>query len=249
MKNIFLLIPLFFAFNIQTEQNKITENGLELVMAHYKTTPFDLDFWQHARIIAASSVFSAGTWLATRAIVNILQPKIRTLNLLDVKSWSLPEKIVTLAAFAAFAKISFDEQTPEGIAYNANKNGLLNSLLTCSTQEEIKSTLDCAFVSEILPRSAAFAELNTIRDALKKILNLINTIQASNPNKNFNYIAETISTNINVVESTLLLIKSDPQWIEECNASRLSQMQATQQAHFNANLAGSAVQLAHVYAR
>lgn len=249
MNKKFLLATLLLFSAAKADDNTANANGFELVMANYRTTPLDISFWQHAQIIGASSLLSAGTWLATRCIVNIFQAKKRDLDLINFATWSLPETIITPASFALYAKLFFDNQTPKGIAYNANKNGLLNALLACSTQEEIESTLDRLFVAESFPRTAAFGQLNIIRDSLKRVYGLVVSLQASKPNRHFKQVTEVLSTNINLVEKILLLIKNDIRWFEECNATTLSHAQATQQANLNAKLAESAINIAHAYAQ
>lgn len=249
MNKNFLLATLLLCSYAQATDTTKEANAFELVMAHYRTTPLDLSFWQGTTTLAGSAFLTACTWLTTRAITNIFQPKEREIDALNIKTWSLAEKIITPASFAFWAKAIFDQQTPEGISYNANKTGLLNSLLESSTQEEITNTLDRTFVSENFPRTAAFKELNFIRDSLKRVYELVIALQATKPNRNFEEVKAALSANISLVEATLLLIKSDIRWFEECNATNLSKVQATQQANFNAKLAGSAINLAHAYAK
>ena len=261
-KNLILaafLLPAIFSSNASellvnatdTYIKKPQETSLDLVITHYQTSFLDLPFWEKARVAGFSTLAGACVWLITRAFSNVFVTDRTDLNILDIKSWNTAQMITTPASMILVGKVLSDSEKPEGIAKNPAQNNLLRALLLCKSNAEIQKTLDQIFITEHFPRAIAFQQLSNLKASLNKICKLLVTIHTKDKKSPhiFNTLVNALSHDIHVVDNALLLIKNDPRWFEECNAHTLKQSQAVHEARLNAELAGSAVDLAHLYTR
>lgn len=252
MKKYLLCTSLLFACTALSTENFSApddriENVLDTIATDFNTSFFDLPFWTKAQIAALTTLGGACTWLGTRAFTNIFEETDKRVVISQWKEWQLSQKITTPVGLIWFGKILTNAEKPEGIARNANADGLLSALLTCQTTDEIKETIDARFVTERFPRAVAFQQLSTLHASLNKLFKLVKETQTIKPHRNFNKIIQLLNQNLNHVNQALLILKNDSRWFEECNAHALKQAQATQQSEHNARLAGTAINLAHAY--
>jgi hypothetical protein len=235
------------------------ENALDMIASNYHTSFLALPAWAKVRVVGFGTLGAACVWLSTRAFTNIFKPYAgkdangipirRDLDITDWESWTWAETGTTPLSLIWFCKALSESEKPEGVAKTANEDGLLHAILACKTTEELTDTVDRRFVTERFPRAIAFNKLTSLREALNKLFGLLKETQYKKPSRHFAVINRTLITNLNHVDNVLLLLKSDPRWFDECNAHTLKQAQGVQEANHNAQLAGTAVHLAHAYSR
>jgi hypothetical protein len=249
MKKFLLITTLMVSFAQQTIKAEDNINSLELVADSYNTSFIDLPLKSQAGAGALGLIVGAYTFLATRALTNIFQPKRRELDLFNVKTWTWAELMTTPLAAGFTTHWLAGESKPEVAAQRANENGLLDVILESETNEEILKNIDAKFIVERFPRATAFAQLTSLRNTLTSLLKITTQFNIYRPHDNFDLIKETLTQNINKVDLALLVVKQDARWLQECNAQTMNNMHSTQDAQFKSELANTAINIAHAYAK
>lgn len=245
-----MLLALFCIIILRTSNVYAEEvNALEMITNNYRTSFLDLTVWQQLGALGWGALGSAGTYLATKAVENILSSKPNEVNFWNLQEWSWAERGTVTIGTLWVTKYAGDQFKPEAVARKANENGLLNLLLDATTEDELQQALDEKFVTHHFPRAAAFAQLNELHANITHLLDITNKHNMYRPRHNFKTLQETLKSNLKRVNTALLLIKKDSRWHQECNAYAVNRIQAAQETQQQMELAGAVLQAAHAYSR
>lgn len=205
--------------------------------------------------LSGSDVFLIGTnalmgavvgQFVTRAGRTILNPRgpVNSDNVFDPSSWSTGVKAGSLLGGVIGAVGCSHFVGLKTIAQMINQP-LLVITLSSSVPAELTKALDTLFISHRFPRAAAFNELDTLRQQLSDILSRFEKLRGKPAYDQAKLLIPAILTFSTAVKDAMLVVKNDPRWFEECNASTLAMTQANIQSYQNAQLATSVIQLAH----
>jgi hypothetical protein len=212
---------------------------IQALPEHPHFTPNDF-----ALAAVCSMVGSIIGHLGTCAIANLLdqttpiKPRYFTPS-----QWNFPLPLTTVGGGLYGGYLYLYHSNLTFLAKNLNQP-LLSILLTGKADQTV-TRLDEFYVNHRFPRTVAFKELTQLRENLSALINTLSNLTDKRSRAAAKQFIPELLSFSHTVKNTMLLIKSDPRWLEECNAETLAMTQANMQGYQNAQSTTTAIQLAH----
>ncbi len=251
-KKITLLSLLFVAQATTTifctqKANPTAEQTIDITMQRIQRIPFYISNLSNSDFLwigGFSFIGAAIGHIITGATIQLLDPEMKPVpRLFQPKKWTASQWLGTLGGAFIGGCGKLYVTNPAFLAQQVNQP-LLATILTTPTAN-LKNSFDAIYVSDRFPRAAAFKDLDTLRNTLSRILESFIKLKGKAGYAEAKNLTPTIVSYITMVKDAMLIIKNDPRWLEECNASTLAMTQANIQGHQNAQLAETVIQLAH----
>ena len=182
--------------------------------------------------------------ICTSAFVQLLDPEMKPVpRFFQPHKWGKGQSFGTVGGAAALGYLSLAYSGPKARAACINQPLLIAVVGT--QHDTLKIALDDLYVSHRFPRAAAFRDLDILRITLAAILESFTKLKGKIGYSEAKQLTPDLLAFAQAVKEAMLLLKKDPQWLNECNAATLAMTQANIQGCQNAQLAGTVIQLAH----
>ena len=235
--------PLFCA----EKDSTVTEQDIVGTVERIKNIPTYISDLPTSDVVV-SGIFAvlgaAASHVCVCAVAHLLDKNTDIeLSFFHPEKWGISLWLGTVGGAAVTGYLSLTSFGPKFLAQQINQP-LLTAVMTTKPYE-LKNSLDNLYVSNRFPRAAAFRDLDALKYTLSALLESFTKLKGKAGYAEAKRLTPTIMAYIANVKDTMLTIKNDPRWLEECNASTLAMTQANIQGHQNAQLAGTMIQLAH----
>lgn len=182
--------------------------------------------------------------LGTCAIANLLDQTTQIKpRYFTPTEWKFPLPLTTIGGALYGGYLYLYSSNLKILAENLNLS--LLTTVTVGKADQTTKRLDEYYVSQRFPRAIAFKELTKLRENLSNLINALSKLNDKKSRVEAKYIVPELISFSTTVKNTMLTIKSDPRWLEECNAATLAMTQANIEGHQNAQCTTTAIQLAH----
>ncbi len=199
---------------------------------------------QHVGVIAGTALSSAIGYITLLGMANALGYRMDGsrvhARLFEPSEWGWVERIGAITGGALGAYASYNACMPQA-GWDPKDREVIDAILNNTNEKDLLAALDLCFVNEHFGRSSAFAHLVRLSAKLTSTKEIFVRVDK----RAFASVIDAIDKNIVLVNQTILSIKNQANWFDESKAYSLAHMAATQRAHHNAQLLGTAVQLAN----
>ncbi len=182
--------------------------------------------------------------LGTCAIANLLEQKTTVKpRYFTPSEWTFPLPLTTVGGAVYGGYLYLYSSNLKFLAEHLNQPLLVTVVGGKSNQ--LNQRLDEFYVSQRFPKAVAFKELTKLRESISSLIEALSKLTEKSAKAEARRIVPTLLTFSEATKDAMLLLKSDPRWFEECNASTLAMTQANIEGHQNAQFTATAIQLAH----
>lgn len=219
----------------------------EALVREIHSIPFsflELPFWAKARCIGVSAFGAIMGNLSAVALLNIVGYKNMEVNIPNPTLWGKMEWLGTIAGTTTGVVYAYSTEYPSGISKKFDQNLLIIALKSNNDSQAVIKNLNSYFAMHQFPHMSAFLELQNMFANLSYVMELIKKLEQGGKT-GFTTLKKNIELVLEAVKFAMITVKTDPHWLQECQAHSMQKVQANMESQQNAQLVSSIIQFAH----